>query len=613
MNKTVNINLAGIFFHIDEDAYLKLQRYLEAIKRSFTDSQGRSEIISDIEARISELFSERVKHEKQVIGNKEVEEVITIMGQPEDYLVDDEIFEDEPQATYKRKSAPSKKLFRDTDNSYIGGVSSGLAHYFGIETLWIRLAWIVLIFGAGTGILLYILLWILVPEARTTAEKIMMTGEPVNISNIEKKIKDGFENVSETVGDVAKNVTDSVGVAAKNVSDSVSNAAKNVDFKKKGNSLKSSSQTFFDTIGEIIMFFFKIFAKFIGIILMIVGASALIALIVALFSLGVADIIHIPGIDFVDIVNSGNTPIWLVSLLTLFAVGIPFFFIFYLGLKILINNLKSIGNIAKFTLLGVWLMAIVGLVIIGVRQASEHAFSERVVEKKELNIAANDTINVKMLSNDFYSTNYYRHNNSFKIAHNEAGVKTIYSSDIMMYVRSTTDSLATISIQKSANGRDYEKAIERAKNINYNYAFKDNELLLNSYLTTATENKFSDQEIVIFLNLPEGTVVNFNKNTKSFLSYRRYNRTIITSSDTKHYLKVLQDDTECLDCPIEEDYKIDVDLKDEDASLKINEKGVKVTIDSSSLKIDKNGVKANGDDVKVNIDGDGITIKSKDE
>ena len=325
MNKTVNINLAGIFFHIDEDAYLKLQRYLEAIKRSFTDSQGRSEIISDIEARISELFSERVKHEKQVIGNKEVEEVITIMGQPEDYLVDDEIFEDEPQATYKRKSAPSKKLFRDTDNSYIGGVSSGLAHYFGIETLWIRLAWIVLIFGAGTGILLYILLWILVPEARTTAEKIMMTGEPVNISNIEKKIKDGFENVSETVGDVAKNVTDSVGVAAKNVSDSVSNAAKNVDFKKKGNSLKSSSQTFFDTIGEIIMFFFKIFAKFIGIILMIVGASALIALIVALFSLGVADIIHIPGIDFVDIVNSGNTPIWLVSLLTLFAVGIPFF------------------------------------------------------------------------------------------------------------------------------------------------------------------------------------------------------------------------------------------------------------------------------------------------
>ena len=110
MNKTVNINLAGIFFHIDEDAYLKLQRYLDAIKRSFTDSQGRSEIISDIEARISELFSERIKNEKQVIGMKEVDEVIAIMGQPEDYLVDDEIFEDEPKSyAYKQ---PAKKLFK---------------------------------------------------------------------------------------------------------------------------------------------------------------------------------------------------------------------------------------------------------------------------------------------------------------------------------------------------------------------------------------------------------------------------------------------------------------------------------------------------------------------
>ena len=85
MNKTVNINLAGIFFHIDENAYAKLQRYLEAIKRSFTDSQGQSEILLDIEARIAELFNERIKDEKQVISIKEVEEVITIMGQPEDY------------------------------------------------------------------------------------------------------------------------------------------------------------------------------------------------------------------------------------------------------------------------------------------------------------------------------------------------------------------------------------------------------------------------------------------------------------------------------------------------------------------------------------------------
>ena len=95
MNKTVNINLAGIFFHIDEDAYLKLQRYLEAIKRSLTNSQGQSEIIADIEARIAELFNERIKNNKQVIRINEVDEVISIMGQPEDYQVDEEIFEDD--------------------------------------------------------------------------------------------------------------------------------------------------------------------------------------------------------------------------------------------------------------------------------------------------------------------------------------------------------------------------------------------------------------------------------------------------------------------------------------------------------------------------------------
>tara|TARA_R110002096_G_scaffold225391_2_gene414615 strand:+ start:1669 stop:3489 length:1821 start_codon:yes stop_codon:yes gene_type:complete len=605
MNKTVNINLAGIFFHIDEDAYLKLQRYLEAIKRSFTDSQGQSEIISDIEARISELFSERVQNDKQVIRIKEVDDVISIMGQPEDYLVDDEIFEDEPKTSYSRKSSSSssRKLFRDTDNSYIGGVSSGLGHYFGVDTLWIRLAWVILFSAAGTGVLLYILLWILVPEANTTAEKIMMTGDPVNISNIEKKIKDGFDNVSETVTGVAKNVGDSVSGAAKNVSD----AAKNVDFQKQGNKIKSSSKTFFDTIGEIFMFFFKVFAKFIGILLIIIGATTLIALIVGLFSIGVADIIHIPGLDMADIVNSGNTPIWLASLFTFLLVGIPFFFLFYLGLKILINNLKSIGNVAKFTLLGLWLMSIIGLVIIGVREVSEHAYNENYIEKTELLIKANDSLFVKMVNNDNYSSNFYRRN-GFKLAHDADGNKILYSSDIDILVKSTTDSVATIAIEKSADGRDYDTAIERAKNIIYNYELKNNTLFLDSYLTTNPKNKFSDQEVDIILYLPEGTVINFNNNTESFLNYRKYTGNIVSRDDANHYLKIIEDDIECLDCPVEddEDFKVKVNTP----RLKIDDTGVEIKSENSNLKIDNKGIKAKSESINVNIDSNGIVIES---
>ncbi|MFI1772368.1 PspC domain-containing protein [Thalassobellus citreus] len=605
MNKTVNINLAGIFFHIDEDAYLKLQRYLEAIKRSFTDSQGRSEIIADIEARISELFNERVKNDKQVIGIKEVDEVISIMGQPEDYLVDDEIFEDEPQATYKRKTStsPSRKLYRDTDNSYIGGVSAGLAHYFGIDTIWIRLAWILLIFGAGTGVLLYILLWILVPEAKTTAEKIMMTGDPVNISNIEKKIKDGFETVTETVSDVAKNVTDSVSGAAKNVSDS----AKNIDFTKQGNNIKSSSKTFFDTIADIIMFFFKMFAKFIGVLLIFIGAVTLIALIISLFSLGAVNVIHIPGTDLVDIFNASGTPVWLASLLLFFAVGIPFFFLFYLGLKILINNLKSIGNIAKFTLLGLWLMSIIGLIVIGIREASEHAFNEIYTEKSVLPTNVNDTLRVKMVNPE--NLNFRRYHNSFKLATDENGNKTLYTGNVEVFLKSTTDSIATIMIERKADGSNYEKAIQRAKAIDYNFELKNNVLYLSNFLTTNPENKFSDQEVDITLILPENSFVNFDNNTEHSIFYRTYSENIMSRQHVNHNLKILDNTIECLDCPVEkeEDFVIEVNTPE----VKINENGIEINTDENILKINEDGVKASTEEVEVNIGSNGIKIKSE--
>ena len=166
MNKTVNINLAGVFFHIDENAYAKLQRYLSAIKRSFEGVTGEDEIIADIEARISELFSSKIQDARQVISLKELDEVIAVMGQPEDYMVDDDIFDDAPASNKSKRSSSSssgngKKLYRDTENAYIGGVSSGLGHYFGIDSLWIRLGWVFLVLvGFGSPILIYILLWI---------------------------------------------------------------------------------------------------------------------------------------------------------------------------------------------------------------------------------------------------------------------------------------------------------------------------------------------------------------------------------------------------------------------------------------------------------------------
>ena len=151
MNKTVNINLGGMFFHIDEDAYQKLSRYFDAIKRSLKNSSGQDEIIKDIEIRIAELLNEKQISDKHVVGLREVDEIIAIMGQPEDYIIEDEpkAFENQSQST--SANYRSKKLYRDSDKGMIGGVAAGLSHYFGIDVVWIRIALVLLIFaGVGT-------------------------------------------------------------------------------------------------------------------------------------------------------------------------------------------------------------------------------------------------------------------------------------------------------------------------------------------------------------------------------------------------------------------------------------------------------------------------------
>ncbi|WP_047547584.1 PspC domain-containing protein [Psychroserpens sp. Hel_I_66] len=613
MNKTVNINLAGIFFHIDEDAYLKLQRYLEAIKRSFTDSQGRSEIIADIEARIAELFGERVQNERQVIGNKEVEEVITIMGQPEDYIVDDEIFEDEPQRQYSNSykgNSRSKKLFRDTDNSYIGGVSSGLAHYFGIDALWVRLIWILLIFGAGTGVLLYILLWIFVPEATTTSEKLQMKGEQVNISNIEKKIKDGFDSVSSAVQNVDfKKHGDKIKEGIDHVSDSIQEGVKKADFPRQGERIKSSSSSFFEAIGNIFMFFLKIFAKFFGLILMFVGAVTIISLLVSLFSLNLMDNVHFPGMNLFDVTDATGMPVWLMSLLLFFFFGIIAFFVFYLGLKILISNMKSIGKMAKYTLLGLWFISFITLSItfikFGLTYKEEGSF---IKTEKLASITANDTLTIRMTNNDLIHSSYSRQFHNFETAYNDNDEKILYNQAIRLIVRSTKDSIAKIRIERSARGVDFENAKNRATKIRYNYALANNELLLDNYLTIPLDESRKDQKVTITVYLPEGTVLYADKNTYHYHSNDYYYNDILDHNMEEHYLKIITNDVECLDCPEEE-----LNTNNDQNGIQVNENGIKAKSDSNAIEIDDNGIKAETDNVRVNIDEDGINITTEND
>jgi len=580
MNKTVNINLAGIFFHIDEDAYLKLQRYLSAIKRSFTDSQGRDEIIADIEARIAELFSEKIRDERQVIGNKEVEEVITVMGQPEDYRLDEEIFEDEPRASYQKPKS-SKQLFRDTTNSYVGGVSSGLSHYLGIDSTWIRLAWILFtIFSSGAFILIYIAFWIFVPEAKSTSDFLAMKGEAVNISNIEKKIKEGFDDVADSV--------------------------KNVDYQKYSNKVKSSSTTFFEALGDVLLFLLKIFVKFIGVILIITAGITLISLFIGLFTVGTFGFMDTPWTEYIEVGNHPDVPLWIVSLLAFFAVGIPFFFLFILGLKILINNLKSIGTPAKLGLLGVWIISIIGLSVIGIRQATLEAYDADVItEERTLPITANDTLTIKMQGNDRY-VNQLRHRDDYRIKRDEEGNRVIVVRDIEIYMKSTKrDSVVSIAIKKKAEGQSYDEASERAEDIKYTYELDGKTLLLDGYAITDYANKFRDQEVNITLTLPEGITIFADDNTSGYNNSWTYDDYITIDRKEEEYLKLIDGKFDCKSCPdLENDWEYNED--EDEVNININSEDK-----NFNLKIDEDGVELNNEPVKVKIDEDGIEIKTE--
>jgi len=527
MNKTVSINLAGIFFHIDEDAYEKLQNYFEAIKTSLQNTEGASEIITDIEARVAELFSERIKTSQQVISNREVNEIISIMGQPEDYKIDKDPVEDAPKKNNFNNN--KRRLFRDPDNSYVGGVSAGFGHYFGIDPLIIRLLWVVLIFGAGTGLVLYLILWILIPAANTTAEKLSMMGKPVNISNIEKKIKEEFGSVKESL-------------------ERVKNSVNNGRLNDLGTNIQSKSRIFFEALGDIILLLFNVFIKFIGLIFVISSIIGLIGFFISLLTVGVTGIFHFPGLDFADLVNSSGLALWLVSVLVLLITGTPIVFMLFLGLSMLSKRVSFFNKYTKFSLLGIWLIALITLIIFGMKQAADYRVDASVTQQSELPITKMDTLYLEMKGNPMYSK-YLHRDTDLNIIYDEANTKQIYGSDLRLIVKSTKDSIATISVEKIALGVNYVSAQQRAKDIDYNYEFKNNTLYLDGFFLTEIDHKFRGQNVEVILHLPIGSVLYPDENTYSYHRNSPSYNDILDNGSEEHFLKVAHKSMRCLDCP----------------------------------------------------------------
>jgi len=568
MNKTVNINLGGMFFHIDEDAYLKLTRYFDAIKRSLNNSSGQDEIIKDIEMRVSELLTEKQKSEKHVVGLKDVDEVIAVMGQPEDYIIEEETQSNQSYAnTGNRKN---KKLYRDKENGMLGGVATGLGHYFGVDAVWIKILFLIFVFaGFGTGILAYFVLWVVTPEAVTTSEKLEMTGEPVTISNIEKKVREEIESLSDKF--------------------------KNADYDKMGNQVKSGAERVSSSVGDFIMTGFKIFAKLLGVILILGGITILFFLLIGVFTLGTNVFIDFPWQNFVEAGNFTEYPIWSFGLLMFFAVGIPFFFMTLLGFKLLAPNTKTIGNIAKYTLLAIWIIAIAITISIGIKQATEVSYDNKMVEKKAIAIQPTDTLFVKFKYNNYFAKDL-NHHREFEFVQDSANNQLIYSTNVRLRVLHTDEKAPYIQIEKSARGNSFTAAKKRAEKINYNVEIRGNQLILDNYFLTDVKNKFRGQEVEIYLYLPEGQLF---KPDSSVEDYDDSDDNFFNLHFSGNYnYKVEGSKIKCLNCPVDENEFEDVEEENtidndtvKEVSIKINGKEVLNSKKSSGrLTTDKNGV-----------------------
>lgn len=199
MKKTLDIDIRGIVFHIDEDAFEILNNYLSEINNHFKLKMGHDDIINDIETRIVELFQEKLTDKKQVINIVDVEEVISIMGHPSDFDQDSE----DDTTTYAKTKA-IKRLYRDIDNRVIGGVCSGLGAYFNTDPLWFRIAFVVSLFIGGAGAIVYLVIWIITPPAVTVSERLEMRGDPITISNIEKAFKEEMSELKDKLDDLTE-------------------------------------------------------------------------------------------------------------------------------------------------------------------------------------------------------------------------------------------------------------------------------------------------------------------------------------------------------------------------------------------------------------------------
>ncbi len=514
MNKLLYVNIGGLVFQIDENAYQKLDNYLNSIRRKYNTIPDGEEIIKDIEQRIAELFIEKVG-ERGAITDQYVDEVIVVMGKPEDY--DSGIHQDEPTHAHHEKKSGGSKFYRDKETSMLGGVCSGFAAKFDIDVLWMRLAFLISFLFFGTGLLLYIILWILIPEAKTTAERLEMRGEKVDINNIEKTIKEG-----------AKQFTTKVNEFGEEVKQTFSRENMNKSKKNAGDFIESAAMT----VKPVVQGITRVFAF----ALLVVCLLIVVVISIELFTNW--------GNQFSDIdflgnnIMRGSQEAWLLVTCAIALLIIPLIGIIFSSVKYLVGIKKKTKYVSLF--LGfLWTVSLFTVIYLGITTGRQFREEIQVTEKIEIAQPTNNTMYIMMDKPDKYplENNVFdaqsKHGHSifkkdFWYEDENYGFFTISKDSfafnhITVEIEQSLDSNFVVLINKSARGSNKPEAKQNAQETAYTILQPADSLLnIPSIVSIQSNEKWHNQQVKVIIRVPINKQVFVNSNLEYYLNENEY-------------------------------------------------------------------------------------------
>jgi len=513
MNKIFNINLGGYPFAIDEDAYELLSNYLKTIHNHFRQSEGYEEITADIESRLAELFQEQLEG-RPIVTRRDVEEAIAVMGRPEDFgaepLEGEEAPGEKAEGAARQKSAEKtrlktgKRLFRHPDDQVLGGVCAGIAAYFGIEDpLWVRLAFLLITFTGGFGVPLYIILWIIVPEAKTASDRLAMRGEPINVSNIGKIIEEEVEHFSRKMSELGDELKDELGSKKKSFAQGAAGA-----YSTGGDALGQIGEALrvcFRFCGELVRSVIAFVLQIWKPLFFIVGLALIIAF-AAIWIASVAGIFY--GFPFLNhLWPESQAYQILFPLNVLFLIGIPL-----VSLILLVMRLFFRSSITPRFRTGLWLfwgLNVVGFFFLLSSTARQFQVGQEVLLDEQV-LPAADTLVLAV--SEYAQDDPFIHFDELRFS-GEALISSEVKIDI---VKGEGEEFRLRQVNR-ARGFSEEEAAALARGLVLPVKIESGRVEVPGWFRLEKAEKWRDQEVRFVLSVPPGKYLRFEGRTPAYI------------------------------------------------------------------------------------------------